>query len=261
MSIWISHRGLTHPHNVHSDSDRSRHYSENTQEAFNTAIEAGFTYLETDLRTSADGHIVLAHDADLARLASANGVTLTIETSTRAELAAVRLKCGEPLLFFDEWLEAFHAQHWILDIKPESALRTLEALAPFWQQPRYQTFFGTRVRFLFWQTRHQSRLLQSHPKAQCLARLHACQQAAFATWLHLPALGNIKAHTTYAVPPVFARRRVISRRVVDAYHARGARVIGYLPETPEQTQWLLEAGVDEILTNHPLSTEGTAFTG
>ncbi len=250
MPIWINHRGLTHPHST---------YSENTLRAFNTAIVAGFTHLETDLRTSVDGHIVLVHDANLSRLGSANGTSLTIETSTRAELSAITLKCGEPLLFFDEWLEAFHAQYWILDIKPESALRTLEALEPFWRQPRFQAFFDSHVRFLFWHTRHQSHLLQNHPKAQCLAPLHACQQAAFATWLHLPALGNIKAHTTYAIPPVFARRPVISRRVVNAYHARGARVIGYLPETPEQTQWLLEAGVNEILTNHPPLTKGTTI--
>lgn len=53
--IWISHRGL-----------HQRHV-ENSLHAFEAAAEAGFHTLETDLRTTRDGLIVLHHDPALIR--------------------------------------------------------------------------------------------------------------------------------------------------------------------------------------------------
>ena len=54
--FWISHRGY------------AKKYTENSQEAFDAALDLGFEFLETDLRITADGHIVLCHDPDFRRL-------------------------------------------------------------------------------------------------------------------------------------------------------------------------------------------------
>ncbi|RHZ43240.1 glycerophosphodiester phosphodiesterase [Aspergillus thermomutatus] len=61
----IAHRGKTkHPS---STNPRSSHYPENTLEAFRAAAAAGCDAIETDLRISRDGVIVLCHDRSLER--------------------------------------------------------------------------------------------------------------------------------------------------------------------------------------------------
>jgi glycerophosphoryl diester phosphodiesterase len=62
---------------------------ENTLEAFEGAGNLGADAIETDVRLSADGEVVIFHDEDTARL---TGVPGTIEARTRAELA--RLDAG-----------------------------------------------------------------------------------------------------------------------------------------------------------------------
>ena len=59
-TIWISHRGYT------------ANAVENTYAAFKAAVDIGFTFLETDLRTTRDQQIVLIHDDTLNRLANDN---------------------------------------------------------------------------------------------------------------------------------------------------------------------------------------------
>lgn len=56
---------------------------ENTLAAFEAALEAGATALECDVHLTADGHIVVAHDADGIRMA---GRHATIAASTLAEV-------------------------------------------------------------------------------------------------------------------------------------------------------------------------------
>ena len=58
-------------------------FPENTLEAFAGAVAFGCTHLETDLRMTRDGEIVLMHDADVARTTDGSG---TVESMTLAEL-------------------------------------------------------------------------------------------------------------------------------------------------------------------------------
>ena len=59
--VVIAHRGehLRHP--------------ENTLEAFTAAAEAGADYIEVDVRTTADGKLVLMHDATVDRMTDGHG--------------------------------------------------------------------------------------------------------------------------------------------------------------------------------------------
>jgi glycerophosphoryl diester phosphodiesterase len=59
--VVISHRGehLSHP--------------ENTLPAFQAAIDAGADYFELDVRTTADGHLVLMHDGTVDRTTNGKG--------------------------------------------------------------------------------------------------------------------------------------------------------------------------------------------
>ena len=59
---------------------------ENTYPAFEAAIEQGAAYTETDIRRTADGALVLVHDATLDRTTDAAG---PVAAMTLAELARV----------------------------------------------------------------------------------------------------------------------------------------------------------------------------
>lgn len=234
MPIWISHRGYC------ADN------SENTAESFRAAIILGFDYLETDLRTTADGHIVLFHDRTLMRLGNQ---ALVPELCKRKELERVQLIGGEKIVFFDEFLSEFSNNHWILDIKAESAVETTNRLLSFWQSSKYADFFKHRVRFLFWNKQHQQRLLDQRPNAVCMARLGECRRAGLACLTGLTPTAGVNPGKTYALPPRFRGINMMRSKYIQRYRAHGGRVLAYLPETDEDTRRALDAGTDEILTN------------
>ena len=85
---WIAHRGC------------SRAAPENTLAAFDLAWRIPVDGVELDVRTTSDGHAVVFHDADGARMA---GDSRRIAELTLAELAAWRVG-GEPVPTLEEVL-------------------------------------------------------------------------------------------------------------------------------------------------------------
>jgi len=240
MTTWISHRGFCGKPNEAQNT-------ENTAEAFHAAIEFGFDHLETDLRTTKDGHIVLCHDPDLNRV---SGSTRAIHEMSRKELANERLLHGERFLFFDQFLEHFSHLNWILDIKPEQASRTIELLSIWSRDPAVAEFLANRARYLFWDARHEQHLTSELPDATCLARDRACYRAGVASLFGVPTLGNIQAGQAYAVPPRIAGVPILNENLVKRFHQQNAKVIGYLPVTDADHKKALQANVDQLLTNH-----------
>lgn len=233
-TLWISHRGYC------------GNATENTAEAFREARRHGFTHLETDLRSTADGELVLVHDRKLTRIAGQN---LDVCHTDSEYLRRARLQGGEKLLFFPEFIEEFADSHWILDIKPEYGMRTLELLLRWWQDPAHRDFFNERVRFLFWQKKQERALLQQQPQAVCMARIEQCRRAGVACLMNVPALAGIRENVTYALPPRLWGKDLIRPDVVANYRAQGGRVLSYLPASDEEVHHSLVVGVDEILTN------------
>lgn len=234
MTIWISHRGYT------------KKATENTVNAFDDAIALGFAHLETDLRTSRDGHIVLCHDPDVSRISTHQG---KVNELTRRELEAIKLNQGEPLLFFEEFIQRYKHLNWTLDIKPDSAEQTLYALREWLQEPTAEAFLRQQVRFLMWQPAHEEQIGEFIDNAFCLAGDKACVKAGIAALTGFTGLG-VKPKQTYAVPPKIGRIPILNKALVKRYHKQQARVLGYLPETRSEHEQVLRAGVDEILTNH-----------
>lgn len=63
-------------------------YQENCAEAMSLALGRGITGFETDIRMTKDGHLVIMHDADVARVSNGKGI---VEELTLAELKKFRL--------------------------------------------------------------------------------------------------------------------------------------------------------------------------
>jgi glycerophosphoryl diester phosphodiesterase len=232
--IWISHRGL---HDRHT---------ENTKNAFQAAVDAGFETLETDLRTTVDGHIVLHHDPDMGRTAGDGSV---VEQMSLTDFKDKRLQDGQQGLDFEEFIEAFAGLNWIFDIKPESGAKTLKTLQEWAEKHHASALLTHQARFLLWRGDHLKLLKMLFPDAQIMPGQGACRRAGLAVWFGVAGLSGIEAGKTYAVPPRFWGKELFTRSLVHAYHSRRARVLAYLPETESDCQKAIEAGVDEILTN------------
>ena len=234
MTTWISHRGYT------------KNATENTVKAFDEAIALGFDNLETDLRTTRDGHIVLCHDPELSRI---SGNQTKISEFSRRELEAIKLAKGEPLLFFDEFIDRYSELNWILDIKPDSGEQTIAALRTWLKHGKAENFLLQRARFLMWQPEHEKQIRQVVDNAFCLAGDKACVKAGVAALTGLAGLA-IKPRQVYAIPPKIGGVPVLGQSLVKRYHKKDAKVLGYLPETVAEHEQALRAGVDELLTNH-----------
>lgn len=234
-TIWISHRGY------------KKDFLENTREAFQAAVDNGFHYIETDLRTTSDGHIVLSHDANLTRAAN---ISIDVEKLTREELEKVELPGGQRLYFLDQLLNEFKDIHWTFDIKLSERARTTEIFIELIQKMGLKDWVDKNVYFISWSLRKEKQLCKYFPRVPHYIREENCWRAGLSSFLQLPFLGNIKPHRTYALVPKFIGFSTFTSRIVGNYHSRKARVIAFLPLTQEDSEKALKAGFDEILTDH-----------
>lgn len=90
-NIWVAaHRGF------------SSDYPENTMSAFRAALDVGVDQLETDVRVTKDGELVLIHDSTVDRTTNGAG---KVNTFTLAELKELDAGNGERVPTFVELME------------------------------------------------------------------------------------------------------------------------------------------------------------
>jgi hypothetical protein len=158
------------------------------------------------------------------------------------------------LLTFDEFIESYAGFSWTFDIKPESAGPTLLGLHTWAQRKKAESWLNEQGRFLCWSARAERYLRQLFPQARTLAREVECYRAGLAALSGMPFVGGIRSGRTYSIPRYFAGRDLFTKIFVATYHKRGARLLAYLPARDEDAKAAVDAGFDEILTNHlPLS--------
>ena len=102
----IAHRGY------------SASFPENTPEGWNAAFATGAFAIEADVRLSADGHCICAHDADLKRLFDRPEQP---EALALKDLLGLHNAAGGRIAVLAEVLEhAGHDRHVLLDLKDEA---------------------------------------------------------------------------------------------------------------------------------------------
>ncbi len=108
----------------------SSEYPENTMEAFRAALDAGVDQIETDVRITKDGELVLIHDATVDRTTNATGKVCDY---TLAELKALDAGNGTKIPTFLELLELVKDHPTMtLDIELK------EYPVPGWEEVSYQ---------------------------------------------------------------------------------------------------------------------------
>ena len=103
----FAHRGLV-----------SEKAAENTLTAFQDALDAGATHLETDVQATKDGVAMLFHDNTLNRVA---GIDRDVKDLTFEQIRAVSLP-GGPIVSLQEALERLPDARFNLDIKRANAI-------------------------------------------------------------------------------------------------------------------------------------------
>ncbi|HYO35369.1 MAG TPA: glycerophosphodiester phosphodiesterase family protein, partial [Geodermatophilus sp.] len=95
---------------------------ENSRPAFEACVAMGYRYLETDVRVTADGVLVVFHDPALDRVTDGSG---RIEQLPWAEVAGARIGGREPVLRLEDLLGAWSDVRFNLDIKAAGVLAPL----------------------------------------------------------------------------------------------------------------------------------------
>ena len=229
----ISHRGLC------------EEAVENTLPAFRKARESGFSFMETDLRVTVDGHIVAWHDTDFQRIGNSKRA---IHAMTLKEVRAVALPFGSQVATLDEIFQEFPEVCFTFDIKPETGDPVIDALVA-WARRRTaaaEDWLIGRARFLFWRRSQEKRFQSLFPSAKFYARKWECICAGLCVVSGLSWLLNIDTNKIYSVPPKFLGLSLMNRSIVYRYHSLGVLVLAYLP-TGVFLECALEAGFDQIL--------------
>jgi len=108
LFIGLSHRG------------NSKRFIENSFEAFNSVIQMGYKYIETDLRMTLDREVIAFHDPDLKRLFN---LDLQVKDLTFNEIANLFKEKNCTLISLEDTLTKFPEIHFNIDFKVEEVVQ------------------------------------------------------------------------------------------------------------------------------------------
>jgi len=86
--------------------------------AFRRAFDEGYRYLETDVRLTADGRLIVFHDARLDRVTDRQGLVAALPWQ---EIRRVRIAGTEPIPLLADLLEEFPTARFNIDAKTDAA--------------------------------------------------------------------------------------------------------------------------------------------
>jgi glycerophosphoryl diester phosphodiesterase len=133
LPIAFAHRGGAAQH------------PENSWPAFEHAVGLGYSYLETDVHSTADGVLVAFHDRTLDRVTDATG---RISELPYRQVAKARIGGTEPIPKLADLLGAWPDVRFNIDVKDEPAVRPLAEVlrrAAAWDRVCITSFSAFRV--------------------------------------------------------------------------------------------------------------------
>lgn len=215
----------------------ARVHPENTQRAFQHAIDLGFQYLETDVHTTSDGVLIAFHDDRLDRVTDAVGAIAELPWS---EVSQARVDGTDPIMRLDEMLETFPDAHVNIDPKAWPAVEPLAATL-------VEMSALDRVCVTAFSRRRTLAVKRIVGRDLCTGGgTGAAIQLRSGTPLRM--LGGVDA---LQVPPRAGRLTVVNERFVDNAHRRGIHVHVWTIDDPAEMHRLLDLGVDGIMTDEP----------
>jgi glycerophosphoryl diester phosphodiesterase len=213
---------------------------ENSWAAFEHAVSLGYGYMETDVRTTADGVAIALHDPTLDRVADRPGA---LRSMSWAQVRACKLADGREPPPLEELLAAWPQLRWNIDIKRTEAVRpVVEAIRRTGSVDRVlvASFSGSRA------ARARATLgpgLATGAGRWAVAGLVAAKVVKF--W---PAPSHAVAAQ---VPPREGLITIVDHAFLRACHRAGVVVHVWTINEAAEMDRLLDLGVDGIMTDRP----------
>jgi len=215
---------------------------ENTLAAFGRATSLGLTYLETDVRTTQDGHLVCFHDPSLERVTGHPGRVADLGL---ADLRRLRVHGVDQIPTLAEAMASFPDACFAIDLKDEMSVAAMARLLranPSWAQR-----ICVAGAWNGWLRRLQDEApgVTTALGWRALTTLIACSRGGVR-----PRLGVGRGAFAH-VPMRLGRMPIHSERVIGRAHQLGIRVVVWTVDDPTTMRALLDAGVDGIITDRP----------
>ena len=216
----------------------------NTWAAFDEAVEVLVDHIETDVQATADGRIVLFHDARLDDVTTGTG---EIGDFTWSLLRSLRYTVdGEPtdqgLILLDDVLDRYPGTFFNIDVKKDAAVdETIRILRRHEARDRVcvAAFDWRRLRRL------RDELGDGWCSAFSRAEIVAARGCAWAR-IPIPRFGDV-----VQVPREQKSVTVVDEQFVEACHDRDIAVHVWTVNDPDEMERLRELGVDALITDVP----------
>ena len=213
---------------------------ENTMTAFRHAAGLGFRYLETDVHTSADGHLLAFHDATVERLTDGVG---RLQDLTLDHIGSLRVARREGIPELSDLLEELPRSRLNIDLKSPSCVDPIVDLLD-----RTQAHDRVCIGSFHEPTLRRFRRRVSRPVATSggvglvLALRFAPVPVRTAGWVRDDG-------AVLQVPLRNRGVRILDRRFIEVAHATGRHVHAWTIDEPAEMERLIDLGVDGIITD------------
>ena len=212
---------------------------ENTLDAFDAAVSAGFRYLETDAQLTADGVVVAFHDSSIDRVSDSEG---PISSWQWADLREVEINGSGRLSTIADLLERFPEHRFNLDAKSDIVVEPLMDVitsANAFDRVCLGSFSDARIGRM--RTLGPSNVCTSFgPRSTAIQYLRSARVP-----LGMPN-GN-----AVQVPPYYRGVPLLTERFVERAHADGLAVHAWTIDDAAEMHRLLDMGIDGIMTDRP----------
>jgi glycerophosphoryl diester phosphodiesterase len=234
---WVAHRG------------ESADAPENTLAAFKLAWERGVKAIELDVHLSADGALVVSHDADTKRTTGVEKKIKETDSRTLLDLDAGRWKdprwAGEKLPLLDDALATIpDGSKCYVEVKvgPEAIPALVDAVRRSGKKPEQLVIISFEPETVAEAKRKLPEIqayFLSSPKRDEQGVLRPTTQELIAKAKELGADGLDLAY------------KAVDAQAVQEIKAAGLGIYVWTVDKPEDATALIKAGVDGITSNHP----------
>ncbi|MCP2251489.1 glycerophosphoryl diester phosphodiesterase [Prauserella aidingensis] len=215
---------------------------ENSLPAFRRAAEEGYRYVETDVHATADGVVVVHHDALLDRTTDGHG---PIAEQSWDSVRKVKIGGRAAVSRLEDVLEELPDVHFNVDVKADDAVepfvRVLERTDAF-DRVAAAAFSDSRLARL--RALGGDRLLTA-----CGPRSAAVLWAN--GWVPFLRLGGLSRGAMAQVPRRQGRMTIVDRAFVRAARNAGVEVHVWTIDDADEMRALLDLGVQGIVTDRP----------
>ncbi|WP_062202350.1 glycerophosphodiester phosphodiesterase family protein [Demequina salsinemoris] len=226
--VALAHRGF------------SREGLENSMRAFQSAVDLGFRYVETDAHGTADGVAIALHDSSLDRTTDRAGAVSELPAN---EVLAARIGGVEPVPLLEDVLGTWPDLNVNIDVKAVSGIVPVaEAIE------RTQAHDRVCVASFSSRRRLETVRLLSRPVATSAATSEAAPFFALgASGRGVSAL--LRRVHLLQIPETMRGVTLLTRRHVEAAHRAGRPVHVWTVNEADQMARLLDWGVDGIVSD------------